>query len=882
MRFILNLTVGMIILLSVLAVSMPDANATSSSTIIINEIMYDPAISEIEGEWVELYNHGTLPVNVLNWTLSDQDGDVDFTFPDMNFPSGGYVLVHTGQGINSTVFENGKAHFYMWKTTAIWSPTADDCLLSNETDSTMDYVSYGQWDGSGLDAPPADFEYIHSNASANEGFTIALTDGQFRESVPTPLETNGLNVTSELFITEIYYDTWGENEYMKIYNPGLMPVNISHWQLTDDEGIIIFPSGTEISPGQTITIAQNSTNFIAEIMQIPDLEYWDEDASIPNMSIIYNEPKLANDNDELFLLNIFGSQIDAFVYGDSDYAGTGWDGEPAPDLKQGQIAKRAYTSTYADTNTSADWFSLHPYVLGQSEFQSETFTGVGPIWLFSSPDSSFDMVCEALDNATQYIWLNLYEFTNTRLCDRLLAAIDRGVSVRLFLEGSPVGGMNETQLFIAQEIVESGGIVRILSNDPDNYIHARYDYDHGKYAVIDDDILIIMSENWGWTGVPPTGWTGNRGWGAVLSDAGLAGYFKDVFEHDWNPEQPDSVFFNSLHAKWDTGHNWSRDSSNGVSHFDSRYIVSNSVVTPVLSPDTSLSNQTILGMLNSAQERVYVEEFYIYKHWGDRDDGSTTDTPNLYLEAVIDAARRGCEVRVLMDASYYNIDPDDPIDNDDTAEYINEIALAEGLDLQAKVVNQNEHDFVKIHNKGLIADNKVLISSINWNKNSATENRETGIILENAQAADFFNEIFQYDWMDDTTPPSALFSFEPTYMVNTTVLINASTSSDNIEITNYTWTLRGQPVSWEMNFVNNFTSPGLYDLNLTVSDAWGNTNSVEHVLNILASDAVQDPTNETSDPDDIDGSTTKAMAFMLLVPIFIFIAVVYLLYIRNR
>ncbi len=68
MRFILNLAMGMMILLSAFAVSAPHANAAGASTIIINEIMYDPAITETEGEWVELYNYGTQPVNIFNWS----------------------------------------------------------------------------------------------------------------------------------------------------------------------------------------------------------------------------------------------------------------------------------------------------------------------------------------------------------------------------------------------------------------------------------------------------------------------------------------------------------------------------------------------------------------------------------------------------------------------------------------------------------------------------------------------------------------------------------------------------------------------------------------------------------------------------------------------
>jgi phosphatidylserine/phosphatidylglycerophosphate/cardiolipin synthase-like enzyme len=443
-----------------------------------------------------------------------------------------------------------------------------------------------------------------------------------------------------------------------------------------------------------------------------------------------------------------------------------------------------------------------------------------------------------------------------------------------------------------KQIVEAGGSVRILTNDPDNGIHARYDYDHGKYAVIDGDTLLIMSENWGWTGVPPAGYCGNRGWGAVLSDPGLAGYFETIFEDDWNPEQPDSVVFDSSHAKWNDGHNWSREGYDCEKHFDSLYVTSNSVTIPVMSPDTSLSDYTILGMLNSAQERVYVEEFYIYKHWGDRVDGSTTETPNVYLEAVINAARRGCEVRILMDASYYNSEPDDPIDNDDTAAYVSDIALAEGLDMEAKLVDLQEHDFVKIHNKGLIADDSVLISSINWNENSATENRETGIIIENSQAAGFFTAIFQYDWTDDTTPPYAHFSYAPSYPINTTVEFSSNGSFDNVGIVNYTWELDGQPVSWNANLTHNFTVPGLCSLKLTVEDAWGNVGQVEHVVNITVPDSAYEggeagdsegsSDNQNNSSSQSVDSIDRVVAILLLVPLFIFIAVVYLFRVRNR
>jgi competence ComEA-like helix-hairpin-helix protein len=45
-----------------------------SDDIIISEIMPDPAGSDEEGEWIELYNRGGTVVNMLDWRLDDEEG----------------------------------------------------------------------------------------------------------------------------------------------------------------------------------------------------------------------------------------------------------------------------------------------------------------------------------------------------------------------------------------------------------------------------------------------------------------------------------------------------------------------------------------------------------------------------------------------------------------------------------------------------------------------------------------------------------------------------------------------------------------------------------------------------------------------------------------
>src|SRR6476660_5497568 len=65
----------------------------AANQVIINEIMYHPAPAVPEDssqEWIELYNKGTNAVNLTGWKLRR---GIDFTFPNVTIPAGGYVVV---------------------------------------------------------------------------------------------------------------------------------------------------------------------------------------------------------------------------------------------------------------------------------------------------------------------------------------------------------------------------------------------------------------------------------------------------------------------------------------------------------------------------------------------------------------------------------------------------------------------------------------------------------------------------------------------------------------------------------------------------------------------------------------------------------------------
>jgi phosphatidylserine/phosphatidylglycerophosphate/cardiolipin synthase-like enzyme len=185
--------------------------------------------------------------------------------------------------------------------------------------------------------------------------------------------------------------------------------------------------------------------------------------------------------------------------------------------------------------------------------------------------------------------------------------------------------------------------------------------------------------------------------------------------------------------------------------FASRTINGTFTVTPVVTPeDGLLETKGIIGLLKSATKTLYVEQLYAHKYWGTAANGcNETTCPDLFLAEVIAAARRGVKVRVVLDSAF--LDTSDPKDNTYTVQYLNQIAANEGLDMEARLIDLGVTKLTKVHNKGIIVDGtKTLVSSINWSENSPSDNREMGLIIENADAADFYTDIFYYDWYNGT------------------------------------------------------------------------------------------------------------------------------------
>lgn len=469
--------------------------------------------------------------------------------------------------------------------------------------------------------------------------------------------------------------------------------SLSGWTVTDGEGSLTFPAGA-VSGGRVV-VARSAEAFFTIHKTLPDYEIL-ESSAVKNV-LQTGRFQMANTGDDLSLLRQ-GEVVQT----------VSWPGE----LSSSNGRVHVYTDGIWDDRI---------YKIGQSRFAAETFTA-DSVTLFVSPDSSYQAVTGVIREASETLIISMYEFTHADIAREIADAADRGVEVTLLLEGGPVGGISDEEKGVMDHLASRG--VSVLTIESEDNIPARYRYLHAKYLVADGYATIVLSENFKPSGIPLPETKGNRGWGAVIRDEEIAGYFTEVFTADLSgidiyPYVPGDE---PLPASWSDERSGPRFDM--MTLYDVR-------ITPVISPDTS---SLVFDLIRSAHTSIDLQQAYISPY---------PDGENIWLAAVLDAADRGATVRVMLDGMYYNTADD--ADNDELATALNRY----GGNISARLLLPGTH-LTKLHNKGMIVDGgQVLISSINWNFNSPNNNREAGVIIQSPEAAGYYAAVFAYDWEGD-------------------------------------------------------------------------------------------------------------------------------------
>jgi len=320
---------------------------------------------------------------------------------------------------------------------------------------------------------------------------------------------------------------------------------------------------------------------------------------------------------------------------------------------------------------------------------------------------------ETLRGARDRILLAGYTLTSERVADALIAAHRRGVEVRVLVDADPVGGRTEAGAAALDRLVAAGIDVIVLGGP-----RARFDYHHPKYAVVDDRAL-VTTENWKPSG---TGGKSSRGWGVVVDSPPVAADLASLFRADagWDDAIPWRLFRRG--ETFETG-------SPAEGTYPSRFEPTDATAAEVrvlTAPGNAES--ALVGVIDGADDRVDVIQPSI-----GRRDGPL-------LRATIRAADRGVEVRVLLSGAWYVTE-----ENAALVEWLNGVAERRDLPLTARVADPAGR-YEKIHAKGVVADDVVVVGSLNWNENAVSENREVALAVRSEALADYFRETFVADW----------------------------------------------------------------------------------------------------------------------------------------
>ncbi|DAC72102.1 MAG TPA: hypothetical protein DSN98_06850 [Thermoplasmata archaeon] len=758
-----------IIVCSIIPTHTQPLSAETPFSLLINEVMCHPADNENTNEWIELYNPTADPIDVAGWTIADGQEtdtlDVDSTHGDGTtiIPADGYALI-TDKG--TTVYET----FSVAENAVLLS--VDDStlcgyglnnqkekiILMDQAGSMIDAVEWGDdYDdvpGTPAPIPSEGTSLIRCQAIDNDDSALDFLES----TTPTPGGDNILPTQDDqasttepdetieyllptILITELYYDTHPNinAEYVRLSNPTNASVDLSSWYLTDkpweepdDQPKILFPDNTQIPANTSWYITKNATAFLWETAILPDFEYAvDSQPMVPQL-LTYRSVKYSNTGGLVGLYSASQQLIDLLIYGTTDQYISCWEGPSIPESGQGGILKRnIINGTPIDTNTASDWVHVRIYHIGQSDFPLQTVASTGEITTFVSPDNSYQTIVNELQKAQVSIDLNMYEFTNPFLYDELLSALKRNVTVRLFMEGAPIGGIDDREKYILSTIAEAGGSVRCIVSDSEKQVYARYQFDHAKYLIIDNETVIVESCNWAKTGVPKNPTYGNREWGIVIRDKAVTAQFAQVFQEDYDPQRTDSYRFDAMNITIPSGFFLDRDVPTGsyTPQFTTRTINGQSRITPVFSPDTS--EQGILDAIDAATTTIYIQQLYIYKDWD--------ETLSPFVQHLVNKSQQGVCVEVILD---YNLEYEGTIAVlNETKQFLEEYGV------NVKFISSAWSPFSTVHNKGMIIDNTtVLISSINWNEQSVRKNREVGVLLENQEAATYYANVFLSDW----------------------------------------------------------------------------------------------------------------------------------------
>jgi len=295
------------------------------------------------------------------------------------------------------------------------------------------------------------------------------------------------------------------------------------------------------------------------------------------------------------------------------------------------------------------------------------------------------VILEMIDNAGESIEFIQLEFhydpTVKKVQDALKAAVKRGVKVRGILEDD-IYFNPKSNTFLKRMGIEST-------------LDTTEKATHNKLFIVDGEELLMGSTNLSGNSID-----NNNETNIYVKDPRLGAFFQDYFEQLLKDSyaEPEMEVLELPGVKTVINRQ----------HFEALY-----------------------GLLSGAKKRIRVLMYGMKYYTGRNADGSKT---NRLIEALVEARRRGVDVKVILDRSDYNKILNKI--NTATREYLEEGSVQVRFDPEK----------ITTHAKVVIADDRVMIGSANWGYLAMEVRNESSLIVSVPEVVAAFEKYFMKIW----------------------------------------------------------------------------------------------------------------------------------------
>lgn len=269
---------------------------TSTQLAVITEVMYNPsAVYDSRGEWFEVFNPSSAPLDLTGWTLGDEIYDLH-TITSLTIPPGEHaVLTRFGE----TARNGGVVGDYSYGDSVLLFNVGDRIVLRDADGLVVDVVDYSQ---------PGFPDAVGRSISLVDGSWCLATTPMPQGDLGSPGRPNQCEEpTARLVITEILQNPARTSdfigEWFEVTNVGSASVDMQEFGVQDDDGeSFVIDRSIVVDIGESVVIGISDDRTVNGDVEVA-FAYGDR-------------MRLHNSFDELVLTDERGILVDAVRWDD--------------------------------------------------------------------------------------------------------------------------------------------------------------------------------------------------------------------------------------------------------------------------------------------------------------------------------------------------------------------------------------------------------------------------------------------------------------------------------------------------------------------------------------------------------------------------------------